>query len=281
MAAQELASLLNPGLSTHTPAGGQRVGARGELKPGRSPATHLAAFSNPPATQGSSSGSARAQGHHIFRFAPGLQLSPATPPPAPREGAGPRLQPPLSSVALSLRSSPARSPAGQTGWPALRLGALAGSGEVGAPWPTAAAPLRVKRGRCAREGGERHAHLAGTRLQRHPCILCAVFTEKLTPDSVYFALVGLPSISDMGQLSVIPALEDLRIRWKGQSRDQGCQFRMMLLSYIRLDFDTAEFSLKTAKHGLLELQSTTPSFDKCPAKLSCYSLPTRDHQMIR
>lgn len=124
------------------------------------------------------------------------------------------------------------------------MGALAGSGEVGAPWPTAAAPLRVKRGPGAREGGERHAHLAGTRLQRHPRILGAVFTKKLTPHSVYFALVGSPSISDMGQLSVIPALEDLRIRWKGRSRDQGCQFRMMLLSnlsYILLDFHTAVF----------------------------------------
>ena len=57
--------------------GTKKRGQTGELRPG--PDTHLAAFPTPPATQGSSSGSARAQSCGIFAL--GL------PPPPPREGA--------------------------------------------------------------------------------------------------------------------------------------------------------------------------------------------------
>lgn len=108
-------------LSTHTPAGvagGTGTKSRSPVESsglGRSPATHLAEFSNPPATQGSSRGSTRAQGDSIF--AQGLPL-PAVgcrlpllllPPGRARDGGAAAPQPPLSWAAPGLCSSPARS----------------------------------------------------------------------------------------------------------------------------------------------------------------------------
>lgn len=144
------------------------MGSLGAVE-GRSLATHLAAFPDPPATQGSSSGSAKVQGSGIFIGVLPLPQLPATPPPAPREGSGQSAGGTRSFSCPLLRSSwfpllPSPLLRGQGG--GLRQGALAAPGEVGAPWPGLRSSSVGEAGSVrAREGGADRAHLAGTRLQ--------------------------------------------------------------------------------------------------------------------
>lgn len=153
--------------------GTKRRGLTRELRPGsdRQPATHLAVFPNPPATQGSSSGSAKAQDGGIFER--GL---PSPTPPAPSCALLGR------SGLLLLRE---RSPrAGRGGRPCG--GGARGPGRGGgAPCGSSAGGA----GPVREEGGAGPAHLAGTRLQHDPRILRALSSPKNFPQTQFTSLV--------------------------------------------------------------------------------------------
>lgn len=176
---------------------------RGGAQAGRGTDTHLAVFANPPATQGNSSGSARAQRGRIF--ARGL---PPPPPAAPPE-------PPVGRARVPGRCGPAASALlGRSGPPLLPGAVAAGGG--GALARRAAAPLPVRRGpaRAGRAGRAAHIWLgpasSTTRASSSARALCS--PEKRPPDAVRFTLVRVTTSRHLfqtavsRQVSVIPAL---------------------------------------------------------------------------
>lgn len=201
--------------------------------------THLDVLPNPPATQGSSSGSASAQNGGILERDFALAFCSSSCPPGGRGTWTQRGRCLHSPWPLRASALPGAIPAGGEGRPALQLGHSRPQERWGRPGKALRGSSAGEADR-VREGGRAgRAHLAGTRLQHHPRILRARFTEKLPPDSVHFILVSpcvSPSFSDMGQVSVIPALKDLRISLRNQSRNQGCLFSIALLSYFRSGF---------------------------------------------
>lgn len=116
------------GTKKRGPMGERRSGADRQLD------THLDALPNPPATQGSSSGSASAQNGGILERDFALAFCSSSCPPGGRgtwTQRGPL--PPLSLAAPGLCCS-RRDPRGWGGETGPAAGALAASGEVGAPW---------------------------------------------------------------------------------------------------------------------------------------------------